>query len=261
MEPSDVGPEEFRNEESGSPPAHQKRANSCQADPRGMDSWLLCDCEDVSHALSKWKLSHKFFVLPFSLIYSAVSAFVAPSADRASTALAADRREFLSAAVVAAAGLAVPGAALAVRDYENIGFLGGSDTIDINNANVRVYLKLPGMYPNAAGKIAANGPYNSVSDIYNIPGLTNKEKEVMKKYESKFTALTPSADYVIDRINNGLYVFTLNIRFPLALFLRKRNQLTCPFISLLHTVTVKLQGMSRLVTVFGLATNFDNFVL
>uniref|UniRef100_A0A7S3L326 Photosystem II 12 kDa extrinsic protein n=1 Tax=Amphora coffeiformis TaxID=265554 RepID=A0A7S3L326_9STRA len=141
----------------------------------------------------------------FAALLSAVSAFVAPSADRASTALAADRREFLSAAVVAAAGLAVPGSALAVRDYENLAYLGGSDTIDINNANVRVYLKLPGMYPSAAGKIAANGPYNSVGDIYNIPGLTSKEKEVMKKYESKFTALKPSADYVIDRINNGLY--------------------------------------------------------
>lgn len=136
--------------------------------------------------------------------HSAASAFVTPSADRASTALAAERREFLSAAVVAAAGLAVPGAASAVRDYENIGFLGGSETIDINNANVRVYLKLPGMYPNAAGKIAANGPYNSVNEVYNIPGLTSKEKDIIKKYESRFTALKPSADYVIDRINNGL---------------------------------------------------------
>lgn len=135
---------------------------------------------------------------------SAVSAFVNPSADRASTALAAERREFLSAAVAAAAGLAVPGAALAVRDYENVGFLGGSDVIDVNNANVRVYLKMPGMYPTVAGKIASNGPYNSVSEVYNIPGLTSKEKEVIKKYESRFTALKPSADYVIDRINNGL---------------------------------------------------------
>jgi photosystem II PsbU protein len=135
---------------------------------------------------------------------SAVAAFVAPSAERSTTALAADRRGFLSAAVVAAAGLAVPGAALAVRDYENIGYLGGSDIIDINNANVRVYLKLPGMYPSAAGKIAANGPYGSVSDIYKIAGLSEGEKSVMKKYESRFTALKPSADYVIDRINNGL---------------------------------------------------------
>ena len=55
----------------------------------------------------------------------------------------------------------------------------------MNNANVRVYLKMPGMYPGAAGKIVTNGPYSSVSDIYNIPGLTSKEKEVIKKYESR----------------------------------------------------------------------------
>ena len=102
--------------------------------------------------------------------------------------------------------MAVPGAALAIRDYENVGYLGGSETIDVNNANVRVYLKLPGMYPNVAGKIASNGPYGSVGDLYKIPGLSDKEKDVIKKYESKFVALKPAADYVIDRINNGLYV-------------------------------------------------------
>ena len=29
-------------------------------------------------------------------------------------------------------------------------------------------------YPNAAGKIVSNGPYSSVSDLYNIKGLTGK---------------------------------------------------------------------------------------
>lgn len=136
---------------------------------------------------------------------SAVAAFVAPQQARTSTALNAERREFLSAAGIVAAGLAVGApSANAVRDYENIGFLGGSKTIDVNNANVRAYLKLPGLYPSVAGKIASNGPYKSVSEIYNIPGLTGAEKDLIKKYESRFTALAPSADYVIDRINNGL---------------------------------------------------------
>lgn len=61
------------------------------------------------------------------------------------------------------------------------------------------------MYPNAAGKIVSNGPYKTVSDLYNIPGLTSAEKEVIKKYESRFVAEAPAAEYVIDRINNGLY--------------------------------------------------------
>jgi len=64
---------------------------------------------------------------------------------------------------------------------------------------------MPGMYPAAAGKIVTNGPYATVSDLYNIKGLTSGEKEVMKKYESRFVAFKPSADFVIDRVNNGLY--------------------------------------------------------
>lgn len=114
------------------------------------------------------------------------------------------RREFFTnaAAVVAAMSFAAP--ALADVEYAGVGFLGGSSVVDINNANVRVYLKMPGLYPTIAGKIASNGPYASVSDIYNIPGLSAKEKDLLKKYESRFTAQKPSADYVIDRINNGL---------------------------------------------------------
>ena len=118
------------------------------------------------------------------------------------------RREFISAAAVgvAAAGLfGVVGPANAMRDYENVGLLGGGEVVDINNANVRVYLKMPGMYPTVAGKVVSNGPYKAVSELYNIPGLSAKEKEVIKKYESKFVAKEPVAEYVIDRINNGLY--------------------------------------------------------
>lgn len=53
-----------------------------------------------------------------------------------------------------------------------VGYLGGSDKIDVNNANVRVYARFPGMYPSAAGKIVSHGPYKSVGDLYNIPGLS-----------------------------------------------------------------------------------------
>jgi photosystem II PsbU protein len=116
-----------------------------------------------------------------------------------------DRRAFLSSAAAFAAAAAIPLTANAIRDYEGVGFLGGSEIVDLNNANVRVYTKMPGMYPSVAGKIVSNGPYKTVGDVYSIPGLTSAEKEILKKYESRFTALTPQADYVIDRYNNGLY--------------------------------------------------------
>jgi photosystem II PsbU protein len=142
-----------------------------------------------------------------AVLASTVAAFTVPNAaTRPSTELAAEsRRDFLGAAAGIAAGLAFAQPALADRDYANVGFLGGDKVVDVNNANVRVYLKMPGVYPNLAGKIVSNGPYNSVADLYNIPGLTGKDKELLKKYESRFTAQKPSADYFIDRINNGLY--------------------------------------------------------
>merc|ERR1712129_228545 len=106
--------------------------------------------------------------------------------------MGAARREFIStaAAGIAAFGIALP--ANADRDYAGVGLLGGANEVDINNANVRVYLKMPGLYPTIAGKLVTNAPYGSVSDIYNIKGLSGKEKELMKKYESRFTTRTPS---------------------------------------------------------------------
>eukprot|EP00527_Entomoneis_sp_CCMP2396_P009112 CAMPEP_0198137062 /NCGR_PEP_ID=MMETSP1443-20131203/621_1 /TAXON_ID=186043 /ORGANISM="Entomoneis sp., Strain CCMP2396" /LENGTH=146 /DNA_ID=CAMNT_0043798393 /DNA_START=52 /DNA_END=492 /DNA_ORIENTATION=+ len=140
----------------------------------------------------------------FAALLSVASAFVTPSAERSTTALAAERRDFLAAAAATVA-FAAPLAANAVRDYENIQYLGGGEIVDVNNANIRVYLKMPGLYPTVAGKIASNGPYKSVGDLYAIKGLSGAEKDLIKKYESRFVAKEPSADYVVDRINNGLY--------------------------------------------------------
>mmetsp|Transcript_8175 Transcript_8175/g.11680 ORF Transcript_8175/g.11680 Transcript_8175/m.11680 type:complete len:151 (-) Transcript_8175:334-786(-) len=144
----------------------------------------------------------------FATLIASVAAFVPGTKVTQSTSLnaQADRREFFSqAAAGAAAFVAGVAPAAAVVDYENVAYLGGSNIVDINNANIRAYLKMPGMYPTVAGKLVTNAPYNSVGDIYKIAGLTSKEQEVLKKYESRFTAKTPSPDYVIDRFNNGLY--------------------------------------------------------
>jgi photosystem II PsbU protein len=96
-------------------------------------------------------------------------------------------------------------AANAEIDYAGVGYLGGSVTIDVNNSNIRVYQKLPGMYPNAAGKIVSNAPYKSKEDMYTKAKLTGKELEAAKKYESRFIFLEPRPEYIIDNINNGLY--------------------------------------------------------
>ncbi len=56
------------------------------------------------------------------------------------------------------------------------------------------------MFPHAAGKIASNGPYKKVSDIYSIPGLTQNDKELFKKYENMFTVNPPGRAFK-ERIN------------------------------------------------------------
>jgi len=61
--------------------------------------------------------------------------------------------------------------------------------LDINNAAVADYMKYPGLYPQIGGKIANNGPYKSVKDVYKF--LTSAEKSKLKEYKSELIA-TPS---------------------------------------------------------------------
>jgi len=117
---------------------------------------------------------------------------------------AVPRRELVSK-VLGSAALLSAGAANAEIDYAGVGFLGGSSTIDVNNANVRVYAKLPGMYPNAAGKMVSKAPFKNAADMYTKAGFTSVEAATVKKYESRFIFLEPKPEYIIDNINNGLY--------------------------------------------------------
>merc|ERR1719408_1161050 len=115
-----------------------------------------------------------------------------------------DRREILAKAMGASALLGAA-AANAEIDYAGVGFLGGAKQIDVNNANVRVYQKLPGVYPNAAGKIVTKAPYKSKEDMYAKAGFSAAEAAAVKKYDGKFLFLEPKPEYQIDQINNGLY--------------------------------------------------------
>mmetsp|Transcript_974 Transcript_974/g.1228 ORF Transcript_974/g.1228 Transcript_974/m.1228 type:complete len:157 (+) Transcript_974:304-774(+) len=74
------------------------------------------------------------------------------------------------------------------------------DKVDVNGAIVVDYQQFPGMYPHAAGKIASNGPYATVKDIYKISGITDNDKVVFQKYEKMLTALPPGRMFD-ERIN------------------------------------------------------------
>lgn len=57
------------------------------------------------------------------------------------------------------------------------------------------------MYPHAAGKIASNGPYSAVKDIYKIQGITQNDIAMFKKYENMFTVNPPGRGFS-ERINS-----------------------------------------------------------
>ncbi|EKQ68272.1 Photosystem II 12 kDa extrinsic protein (PsbU) [Leptolyngbyaceae cyanobacterium JSC-12] len=79
--------------------------------------------------------------------------------------------------------------------------------LDLNNTNIRAFREYRGLYPTLAGILVKNAPYESVEDILNIPGLTERQKEILRENLGNFTvtevesALTEGDD----RINNGIY--------------------------------------------------------
>jgi len=79
--------------------------------------------------------------------------------------------------------------------------------IDLNNTNVRAFMSYPGLYPTLARTILANAPFESVEDVLDIPGLTERQKDVLRANLDKF-AVTPPEDALVeggDRFNNGIY--------------------------------------------------------
>jgi len=79
--------------------------------------------------------------------------------------------------------------------------------LDLNNANVQAFVKYKGMYPTIAGKILKNAPYDTVDDVLNIPGLSDRERDIIESHLGEFAVTPPDPALVegADRYNNGVY--------------------------------------------------------
>ncbi|MGF1460978.1 MAG: photosystem II complex extrinsic protein PsbU [Leptolyngbyaceae cyanobacterium] len=79
--------------------------------------------------------------------------------------------------------------------------------LDLNNANVQAFVKYKGMYPTIAGKILKNAPFEDVKDVLEIPGLSQRERDIIESNLSSFTVTPPDPAFVegADRYNNGVY--------------------------------------------------------
>ncbi len=79
--------------------------------------------------------------------------------------------------------------------------------IDLNNSDIRDFRDLRGFYPNLAGLIIKNAPYNDVADVLSIPSLNEKQKERLQANLDNFTVTEPSIELIEggDRFNPGVY--------------------------------------------------------
>jgi photosystem II PsbU protein len=113
---------------------------------------------------------------------------------------------FGNASLVLANAKPVPGEVLRNSADDKLGTEFGKK-IDINNTNVRGFRKYPGLYPTIARKVVDNAPYKSVEDVLDIPGLSEKQKEVLEANLENFTITTKDDTFTEggDRYNNGYY--------------------------------------------------------
>jgi photosystem II PsbU protein len=63
--------------------------------------------------------------------------------------------------------------------------------IDLNNANLVAFTDCPGFYPNLARSIVSSGPYDKVEDVLKIPGLSKRQKALLKANLGTFTVTEP----------------------------------------------------------------------
>ena len=79
--------------------------------------------------------------------------------------------------------------------------------IDLNNANINAFSQFQGLYPTIARLVIKNAPYDSVEDVLDITGLSERQKETLKSNFDNFTVTSVETALVSgdDRYNNGVY--------------------------------------------------------
>jgi photosystem II PsbU protein len=79
--------------------------------------------------------------------------------------------------------------------------------LDLNNSNVQAFTEYKGLYPNLARLIVKNAPYETVEDVLEIPGLSDRQKDTLRANLDNFTvtAVEPALVEGQDRINPGIY--------------------------------------------------------
>jgi photosystem II PsbU protein len=91
------------------------------------------------------------------------------------------------------------------RADEKLGEFG--EKIDLNNGSIRQFRQFRGMYPTLAKMIIDQAPFDSVEDVLNMKGLTERQKQILESYLDEFT-VTPVTSVLQEgdfRLNTGTY--------------------------------------------------------
>lgn len=91
------------------------------------------------------------------------------------------------------------------RADEKLGEFG--EKIDLNNSSIREFRQFPGMFPTIATMIIDQAPFDSVEEVMDMKGLTERQKEILSKYLDEFT-VTPVSSILQEgnfRLNTGTY--------------------------------------------------------
>ncbi len=63
--------------------------------------------------------------------------------------------------------------------------------IDLNNANIVAFQDCRGFYPTLASLIVEHSPYQTVEDVLDIPGLSDRQKSLLKAQLKNFAVTEP----------------------------------------------------------------------
>lgn len=79
--------------------------------------------------------------------------------------------------------------------------------LDLNNSDLRDFRQFKGMFPTIGSIIIKNAPYESVEDVLDIQGLTEKQKEILQANLDNFTVTAPESVFLEgdQRLNVGAY--------------------------------------------------------
>jgi photosystem II PsbU protein len=79
--------------------------------------------------------------------------------------------------------------------------------IDLNNTNITAFSQYRGLYPTLARLVVQNAPYEKVDDVLDLPGLSDRQKELLEANFDNFTVTSVEEALVEggDRFNNGVY--------------------------------------------------------